>query len=117
MALLLSLCGIYGVIAYAVARRRREIGIRMALGAQPQQVRALFLRRGLAVVAVGLLAGFAGAVGFARVMRSLLFGIEPFDPLTFAAMPAVLAVAALLATYWPARRAVLVDPVEAMRAE
>ena len=117
MALLLSLCGIYGVIAYAVARRRREIGIRMALGAQPQQVRALFLRRGLAVAAVGLLAGFAGAVGFARVMRSLLFGVEPFDPLTFAAMPAVLAVAALLATYWPARRAVLVDPVETMRAE
>jgi predicted permease len=117
MALLLGVCGIYGVIAYAVAQRRREIGIRMALGAQAHQIRALFVRRGLAVAAIGLLLGFAGAIGFTRLMRSVLFGVEPLDPLTFAAMPLVLAVAAMLATYLPARKAMLVDPADTMRAE
>jgi putative ABC transport system permease protein len=117
MALLLGISGIYGVIAYAVAQRRREIGIRMALGAQARQIRALFLRRGLIVAAVGVLLGLSAAAAFTRLMQSLLFGITPLDPITFTAMPVVLAAAALVATYLPARRALRVDPVETMRAE
>jgi predicted permease len=117
MALLLGICGVYGVVAYAVAQRRREIGIRMALGAQLGQIRALFVRRGLAVVGVGVLLGLGAAVAVTRLMESLLFGITPLDPIAFATMPLVLAVAAWLATYLPARRAMAVDPVETMRAE
>jgi predicted permease len=117
MALLLGVCGIYGVIAYAVAQRRREIGIRMALGAQAHQIRAMFLRRGLIVATVGLLLGLGAAVASTRLMQSILFGVEPLDPITFATMPVLLTAAAVLATYLPARRAVLVDPVETMRAE
>ena len=117
MALLLGICGIYGVIAYAVAQRRREIGIRMALGAQAHQIRALFLRRGLLVTTAGLLLGLGAAAASTRLMQSILFGVEPLDPITFATMPVVLTAAAILATYVPARRAVLVDPVETMRAE
>jgi putative ABC transport system permease protein len=117
MALLLGICGIYGVIAYAVAQRRREIGIRMALGAQAHQIRAMFLRRGLLVATVGLLLGLGAAVASTRLMQAILFGVEPLDPITFATMPVVLTAAAILATYLPARRAMLVDPVETMRAE
>jgi predicted permease len=117
MALLLGISGIYGVIAYAVAQRRREIGIRMALGAQARQIRALFLRSGLIVAAAGVLLGLGAAAAVTRLMQSLLFGVEPLDPLTFTAIPVVLAAAALVATYLPARRALRVDPVETMRAE
>ena len=117
MALLLGFGGVYGVIAYAVAQRRREIGIRMALGAQAGQIRALFLQRGLIVAAAGLVLGIAGAAAFTRVMTSLLFGVEPLDPITFAAAPIVLAVIAAVATYLPSQRALSVDPVETMRAE
>jgi ABC-type antimicrobial peptide transport system permease subunit len=116
-ALLLGICGIYGVIAYAVGQRRREIGIRMALGAQGGQVCALFLRRGLTVAAVGVVTGLFAAAAFTRVMQSLLFGIEPLDPITFIAMPLVLIAAAMIAVYLPARRALRVDPVETMRTE
>ena len=117
MALLLGLCGVYGVIAYAVTERRREIGIRVALGARAREIRALFFRRGMLVAGAGLLAGMGGAAGLARLMRSLLFGVEPLDPLTFVTMPVLLATAALAAAYLPARRALAVDPVETMRAE
>jgi predicted permease len=117
MALLLGICGIYGVIAYSVAQRRREIGVRMALGAQAQQIRALFIRRGMTVAAAGLLLGVGAAAAFTRFMQTLLFGITPLDPVTFTAMPTILAAAALLATYLPASRATRVDPVETMRAE
>jgi predicted permease len=117
MALLLGLSGLYGVIAYAVSQRHREIGIRMALGAEASQVRRLFLRRGLMMGGAGLAIGFAGALGLTRLMSSLLFGISPLDPLTFTAMPVVLAAAAMLASYLPARRAAAVDPVETLRAE
>jgi putative ABC transport system permease protein len=117
MALLLGICGIYGVIAYAVAQRRREIGIRMALGAQAHQIRAMFLRRGLLVATAGLVLGLGAAVASTRLMQAILFGVEPLDPITFATMPVVLTAAAVLATYLPARRATLVDPVETMRAE
>jgi predicted permease len=117
MAMLLGVCGIYGVIAYAVAQRRREIGIRLALGAQQRQVRALFLRRGLLVSAAGVLLGLVAAAAFSRLMQSLLFGIEPLDPASFIAMPIVLTSAAMLGAYFPARTALSVDPVETMKAE
>jgi predicted permease len=117
MALLLGICGVYGVIAYAVTQRRREIGIRMALGAQAREIRALFVRRGIIVAAAGVLLGLAAATALTRLMESVLFGIEPLDPITFIATPMVLATAALIATYVPARRALSVDPVETMRTE
>jgi ABC-type antimicrobial peptide transport system permease subunit len=117
MALLLSICGIYGVIAYAVSQRRREIGVRLALGAEARAIRGLFLRRGLIVAGIGVAIGLGAAAGVTRLMRSLLFGTSPLDPITFTAVPIVLAAAAVLATYLPARRALAVDPVETMRAE
>jgi putative ABC transport system permease protein len=117
VALVLGMCGIYGVIAYAVSRRRREIGIRMALGAQAGAIRGLFLKRAAVVAAVGVVIGLGGAAALARWMQSILFGVTPFDPLTFIATPAVLVMAAAVATYLPARRALRVDPVETMRAE
>jgi hypothetical protein len=117
MTLFLGVIGIYGVLSYAVAQRRREIGIRLALGAQTRAIRVLFLRRGLAVAGIGVALGLVGAAAFTRVMESLLFGVSPLDPVTFAAMPLLLAAAAMLASYLPARRAVAVDPVETMRVE
>jgi predicted permease len=117
MALLLGVSGLYGVIAYAVSQRRREIGIRMALGAQAHEIRRLFVRRGVMVGLVGVAIGLAGALGFTRLMASLLFGVSPLDPVTFLAMPIVLAGAAVLASYLPARRAAAVDPVETLRIE
>jgi ABC-type antimicrobial peptide transport system permease subunit len=100
-----------------VSQRRREIGIRLALGAQPRAIRALFVQRGLLVTGTGMVLGLAGAAAFTQLMQSLLFGVSPFDPLTFTVMPVVLAAAAMLASYLPTRRAVAVDPVETMRAE
>jgi predicted permease len=117
MAVLLGLSGLYGVIAYAISQRRREIGIRMALGAPAPDIRGLFVRRGLALTGIGMVLGLAGAAAVARLMRALLFGIGPLDPVTFAATPIVLAAAAALASYLPARRAAAVDPVETLRAE
>ena len=117
MALMLGVSGLYGVIAYAVSQRRREIGIRMALGAEPRDIRGLFLRRGFILAGMGMAIGLAGAVGFSRFMQSLLFGVTPLDPIAFTAMPLVLAAAAMLASYLPARRAIAVDPAETLRAE
>jgi predicted permease len=117
MALLLGMCGIYGVISYAVSQRRREIGIRLALGAPLPAVRGLFIRRGVTIGAIGLVIGLAGAFAVTRLMKSLLYGVTPLDPMTFVAMPVVLAAAALLASYLPARAATTVNPVETMRAE
>jgi predicted permease len=117
MALLLGMSGLYAVIAYAVSRRRREIGVRLALGAKPSEVRRLFLRRGLIVTGSGLVIGLAGALTLTRLLRSLLFGTSPSDPLAFAAMSGVLAAASLVASYLPARAAAAVDPVETLRAE
>jgi predicted permease len=117
MALLLGICGIYGVLAYAVSQRRREIGIRLALGAQAHQIRRLFVRRGLILIGTGVAIGLAGAAGFTRLMQAMVFGISPLDPVTFATMPIVLAAAALAGSYLPARRAVAVDPVETLRAD
>ena len=117
MALVLGIIGIYGVLSYAVSQRRREIGIRLALGAQPGELKALFVRHGLILASIGVAIGLAAAAGLTRLMSSLLFGIKPLDPITYAAGALVLGIAAALASYLPARRASTVDPVEALRAE
>jgi predicted permease len=117
MALALSIIGIYGVIAYVVSQRAREIGIRMALGAQRGEVRAMFLRHGLALSAVGLALGLVAALALTRLMSSLLFGIEPTDVATYVAALGVILAAAALASYLPARRASAIDPMETLKAE
>jgi putative ABC transport system permease protein len=117
VALLIGVVGIYGVIAYAAAQRTREIGVRMALGAQTGHVRTMFLRHGLALTATGIALGIGVAVVLTRVMASFLFGVGPVDPITYAVVSVVLAAVALLATYLPARRASQVDPVTALRAD
>jgi putative ABC transport system permease protein len=117
MALVLGVIGLYGVISYAVSQRRREIGIRLALGAEPNELRKMFVLQGLALAGVGVILGLAAASTLMSLMKSLLFGISPFDPLTYAAVPIVLVAAAMLASYLPARRASAVDPVEALRDE
>jgi ABC-type antimicrobial peptide transport system permease subunit len=117
MALMLGLIGIYGVISYAVSQRRREIGIRVALGAEPGALRRLFVRYGLALAGAGTLIGLAAAAGLTRLMKSVLFGISPVDPLTYTAVPLVLIAATVLASYLPARQAAAVDPAETLRAE
>jgi ABC-type antimicrobial peptide transport system permease subunit len=117
MALLLGTIGIYGVISYAVSQRRREIGIRLALGAQPRELRGMFVRSGLMLAGLGVAIGLAAAVGLMRLMNSLLFGITSLDPLTYVAVAVVLVAAAVLASYVPARRTASVDPVEALRSE
>ena len=117
MALLLGIVGIYGVISYAVSQRTREIGIRIALGAPPQSVRQMFVREGLLMTAIGVVCGLAAAAGLTRLMKALLFEVSPLDPATYCAVSLVLAAAALLASYIPARRATTIEPVEALRVE
>ena len=116
-SLLLAMVGIYGVIAWTVRQRTREIGIRMALGAQRSTVLALVLGNGLKLAVAGIVLGLIGAMALARLLHSLLFGVGPTDPITFAAVPALLVSAALLACWLPARRAAKVDPMEALRCE
>jgi predicted permease len=117
MALALSLIGIYGVMSYAVSQRTREIGIRLALGAQKGLMRWMFVRSALALTAVGAGLGLCAAAVLVRLMKALLFGISPLDPLTFIVVPLMLGAAAALASYLPARRASAIDPVEALRAD
>jgi ABC-type antimicrobial peptide transport system permease subunit len=117
MALILGIVGIYGVIAYAVTQRTREIGIRMALGAQAAGLRKMFVRHGLLLAGIGAVVGLGAAAGLTRLMSSLLFGVAALDPLTYAGVAALMISAAALASYFPARRATAVDPVEALRAE
>ena len=117
MALALGIIGIYGVISYAVSQRTREIGIRMALGAQKRELRWMFVRSALALTGIGIVIGLGAAVAVARLMRTLLFGVSPLDPLSFAAVPLILAAAAALASFLPASRAAAVNPVDALRAE
>ena len=117
MALLLGIIGIYGVIAYAVAQRTREIGIRLALGAQKSSLRWIFVRSALLLTGAGIAIGIVAAAGLMQFMKSLLFGISPMDPLTYTAIPVVLISAAALASYLPARRAAAIDPIEALRQE
>lgn len=117
VALLLGIVGIYGVISYAVSQRTREIGIRMALGAQQRQVSSLFVREGALLICAGLAIGLAAAAGVTRTMEALLFGVGPVDPWTYAIVSTGLACAALAACYLPARRATMVDPSLALRSE
>ena len=117
IGLALALIGLYGVLAYAVAQRRREIGVRMALGAQRADVLQLVVGHGMRLVLAGLVIGLIGALALTRLLRALLFGVGPTDPVTFAATPLLLALTALLACWLPAARASKVDPMEALRYE
>jgi putative ABC transport system permease protein len=117
MALVLGIVGIYGVISYTVSQRRREIGIRMALGAHPTEVRRRFVRHGALLACIGVAIGIPAAIGLTRLMTSLLFEVSSLDPLTYAAVAILLTLAAALASYVPARRASVVSPVEALAAE
>ena len=117
MALVLGAVGLYGVIAYSVSQRTREIGVRMALGAQRGSVYRLILNEAGRLIVIGVAFGLAGSVGAAMLMRKLLFGVPPWDAPTLAGVAIVLAGSALLASYIPARRAASVSPVEALRIE
>jgi ABC-type antimicrobial peptide transport system permease subunit len=117
VTLLLGLVGLYGVIAYIVAQRRREVGIRMALGAAGGDVQRMFVWRGLQLVGIGLIVGIAAAATVTRFLSSLLFGVSTFDAATYTAVALALSGVALLATWLPARQASLVDPATALRAE
>jgi predicted permease len=117
VALVLAAVGIYGVVSYSVERRRREIGIRIALGARPEGVLALMMRRSMAVVLIGMAVGAVGTAAITRVMRRLLFSVSPTDPLTLACVVLLLLAVAALASWIPARRGTRVDPLVTMRSE
>jgi ABC-type antimicrobial peptide transport system permease subunit len=117
VALFIGVVGIYGVIAYAITQRTREIGVRMALGAQVSDVGGCFSRQGLSLTATGIALGIAAGIVLTRVTSALLFGVGPANPMTYAVMSGVLAAAALLATYLPASRAARVHPMAALRAD
>jgi ABC-type antimicrobial peptide transport system permease subunit len=117
MALVLGVVGIYGVIAYAVTQRTREIGIRMALGAQPGGLRGMFVRQGMLLASIGAFLGLVAAAGLTRLMSSLLFNTATLDPATYLLVSLLLILAAALASYVPARRATSVDPVQALRTD
>jgi putative ABC transport system permease protein len=117
IALILSAAGLYGVISYLVAQRTREIGMRMALGAQTRDVLRLVMGQGAGLTAAGIVLGLLGALAATRVLENLLYGVSARDPLTFASIAALLALVALAATWLPARRASQVDPIVAIRSE
>ena len=117
LALLLGVVGLYGVIAYSVSQRTREIGVRMALGAQRGAIYGLILKEAGWLAGAGIAVGLVCSVAAATLMRALLFGVQFWDISTLAGVSFILAVAALLASYFPAHRAAAVDPVEALRAE
>jgi ABC-type antimicrobial peptide transport system permease subunit len=117
LALVLGIVGLYGVVSYSVRQRTREIGVRMALGAERGTVHRMVLREAVRLTVVGLVAGMVCAIGAASLMRSLLFGVEAWDVPTLTGVSAVLGIFALLASYLPARRAARVNPVDALRAE
>ena len=117
VALVIAVLGVFGVLSFLVTQRTRELGIRIALGAAPSQVRRLVVGQGLGLVITGIGFGLGGAVAPTRYMESLLYGVTATDPITYAGVAVVLAAAALIASYLPARRATRVDPILALRAE
>jgi ABC-type antimicrobial peptide transport system permease subunit len=117
LALLLACVGLYGMVSYGVSRRTREMGIRLALGADRQSVVGLVLKGGLTMVALGGLVGVAASLGLGRLLERFLFGVGGFDLISILAAPVLLSLVAALATYLPARRASRVDPVRALRTE
>jgi predicted permease len=117
MALLLGVIGMYGAISYGVSQRTREIGVRIALGAQRGQVQKMFLRQGLVLTATGVAIGLGAAIALTRLMSSLLFEVSPLDPLTYAAVSVVLVLSTVIASYLPSRRATHIDPINSLRAD
>jgi ABC-type antimicrobial peptide transport system permease subunit len=117
LALTLAVVGLYGVMAFDGLRRMREIGVRLALGAMPSQIRAMMLGQGMRLLGGGLILGFVGTFALSRVIRSLLFGVSANDPLIYGAVTLLLVCAALVACWIPARRASRVDPMVTLRAE
>jgi len=115
LGLVLATAGIYGVLSYGVAQRRREIGIRLALGAQPQSVGRLVLRNGLTLTTIGLAIGLGTALALVRVMRTLLYEVEPTDPVAVGGVTLLLLATAIVASWRPARQAMRVDPVALLR--
>jgi putative ABC transport system permease protein len=117
LALALATLGVYGVISYLVDQGRRELGIRMALGATPGGITGMVIRQGLLLGGIGVAAGIAGALLLTRFLSSLLFGVEPTDPFTFVAIGFLMLIVAIISSYIPARRAARIDPVISLRTE
>ncbi len=117
LALALAVLGVYGVVSYAVARRSREAGIRLAVGAQPSAIVRLLMREGMVLVAIGSVLGLLFGLGAAQVLRTLLYGVGAADPITFIAAPVLLMVVGAMAAFLPARRAGRVDPAGVLRSE
>ena len=117
MALLLGAIGLYGILSYVVSQRRQEIGVRMALGAQPDAVLKMIVLSGAKIALLGLVIGLFGSAVLTRLLQGLLYETEPLDPLTFVGMSLALFIVGLFASYLPARRAAAVDPMESLRME